>query len=96
MSLNAIRLGILYDLDQKYPAASFSNEYELVVFEEALRRFDAITMEEEIDICESQRRLFLRAIVDLGMRTQESAEEKDAARARLVAFGKQLWKLSPE
>jgi hypothetical protein len=96
MSLNAIRLGVLYDLKEQFSGLGSRDLDDLEPLLIAMRRFDHITSEEDVAEADAQRRKFLRGIVDIGVNAMVNKPMREEARLKIVDYGKQLWKLSPE
>lgn len=96
MSLNAIRLGLLFDLKEQFSGLGSRELDDLDPLLTAIKRFDHITSEEELAEADVQRRKFLRDIVDIGINAMGTRPLRDEARLKIVGFGKELWNLSPE
>jgi hypothetical protein len=96
MSLNAIRLGLLLDLKEQFSGLGSRDVDDLAPLLTAIKRFDHITSEEELAEADTQRRKFLRGIVDIGVSSMSTRPLREEARSKIVDFGKTLWKLSPE
>lgn len=96
MSLNAIRLGLLLDLKEQYAHIGLRDIDELEPLLAAIKRFDHITSEEELAEADTQRRKFLRGIVDIGTSAMGTGPLREEAKNKLIAYGKTIWKLSPE
>ncbi|TLX16614.1 hypothetical protein [Rhizobium sp. MHM7A] len=96
MSLNAIRLGLLLDLKEQFSGLGSRDVDDLAPLLTAIHRFDHITSEEEPAEADMQRRKFLRGIVDIGVNAMGTKPLREEARSKIVGYGKELWKLSPE
>ena len=93
MSLNAIRLGLLLDLEEQFAHTGLRDIDELEPLLKAIKRFDHITSEEELSEADTQRRKFLRAVVDIGESAMGTKPLKQEAKTKILGYGKTIWKL---
>jgi len=96
MSLNAIRLGLLFDLKEQFVGLGSRDVDDLDPLLAAIRRFDYITSEEVATEADMQRRKFLRGVVDIGINAMGNKPLREEARVKIVDYGNELWMLSLE
>jgi hypothetical protein len=94
MSLNAIRLGLLFDLNEQFSGLGLHDVEELEPLKVAIDRFDHVTSEEDFAEADVQRRKFLRGVVDIAIKNMANKPLREAARAKFVNYGRDIWKLT--